>query len=167
MRGHSFQFCKIQRHFGQTISECDTCGEAHRNGELRRQVGIAVAVGTGEHRVGSGQWVRCVCPNAGEGVAVPAHEAAGNVLGREFEQVVDVVEEAAAIYLVHEVRPNHFSCETNGNGEEMNGTVSGIRRNQEMKNRGALYMHVCVRVRVHTRWADRRVAHVSKLNMPC
>lgn len=78
----------------------------HRNGELGGEVRRTVG---GEDRLGTGQRLGLCRPNAGEGVTVRAAEPGlhVDVLAWEVQQVLDVIEEAAAVYLVHEVRSDH------------------------------------------------------------
>ena len=81
----------------------------HRNGQLGGEVGGA---GVGEHGVGAGERLGVMRrPETREGrgrmIVGSGGGAVGesgdvNVVRREVDEVVDVVEEAAAVYLVHE-----------------------------------------------------------------
>lgn len=81
--------------------------KTHRNRELGGEVRRAVS--GGEDRFGARQRVGLIRPEGRERVAVGAAQSGLHVVlaAREIQQVVDVVEEAAAVNLVHEVRSDH------------------------------------------------------------
>lgn len=95
----------------RNLHTCEKKARANtnRHRELSRQVGVAIG---GEDRVGNGEWLGVSRPNGGERVgrvaALRRRQAGVDILDRKIEEVVDVVEEAAAVYLVGEAISDHI-----------------------------------------------------------